>query len=81
MSLSAEYIEARTTGKVAFSWMPEGVNPDFLRPLLSVQKEFLQATFSHINEECGSFAQYAKQCLGMTSKEISQLRKNLLVLG
>ncbi|UYM17341.1 tyrosine-protein phosphatase [Endozoicomonas euniceicola] len=79
--LSAEYIEARTTGKVAFSWMPEGVNPDFLRPLLSVQKEFLEATFSHINEECGSFAQYAKQCLGMTSKEISQLRKNLLVPG
>ena len=77
--LSAEYIEARTTGKVTFSWMPEGVNPDFLRPLLSVQKEFLQATFSHINEECGSFAQYARQCLDMTSKEVSQLRKNLLV--
>ena len=77
--LSAEYIAARMTGKATFSWMPEETSTDFLRPLLSVQKEFLQVTFDHINEECGSFSCYAQQRLGMTHKEIARLKSNLLV--
>ncbi|AMO55296.1 hypothetical protein GZ77_10980 [Endozoicomonas montiporae] len=76
--LSADYITARMTGKSTFSWMPEKASTDLLRPLLSVQKEFLQVMFSHINEECGSFSHYAQQRLGMAEKEIRQLKNNLL---
>ena len=76
--LSAEYIEARITGEMAFSWMTEEVDSKHLRPLLSVQKEFLDATFQHINDTFGSFPQYADQCLGMKSSEIEQLGMLLL---
>ena len=77
-TLSADYIEARITGRVRFSWMTDDVDSENLRPLLSVQREFLEATFRQIDEAYGDFGQYARQCLGIKLVDIRQLETILL---
>ena len=54
------------------------VTPDQIRPLLEVRREYLEAAFAAIDEEYGSFENYLDKGLGLSDRELAQLRDRLL---
>lgn len=52
---------------------------DLIRPLLFVHEEWLEGSFEAIDEEWGTFEQYAHEGLVLTDADIDRLKTNLLV--
>ena len=55
------------------------INADLLEPLLTVRPAYLDASFSEVRKVYGTFDRYLTKGLGLTPKEISALRRELLV--
>lgn len=49
------------------------------KPLLDVRPEYLDASFTEVREEYGSFRSYLKQGLGIDAHELKDLKRDLLV--
>ncbi|MBC9718985.1 tyrosine-protein phosphatase [Streptomyces sp. TRM66268-LWL] len=49
------------------------------KPLLDVRPEYLNAGFAEVSERFGSFSAYEKQGLGLSAKELRELKRELLV--
>ncbi|MGW2018080.1 tyrosine-protein phosphatase [Streptomyces sp. NPDC001927] len=49
------------------------------KPLLDVRPEYLNASFSEVEEEYGSFRSYLKHGLGIDARELKDLKRELLV--
>ena len=55
-----------------------GAEPEAIRPLLSVRRDYLQAAFDAIEETHGSVDAYLRDALGVTDEKRERLRRNLL---
>lgn len=55
-----------------------GLNPTILRPMMGTDASYLDAMFHEIDAKYGSFDAYTQRGLGITSPQVSQLRKNLI---
>ena len=51
---------------------------DYLYSLIDTQPEFIDASYDAIMSEHGSFENYAKDVLGITDEEISNLKQHYL---
>lgn len=49
-----------------------------LRPVLGVEREYLEAVFAKIDQEYGSFDQFREKALGMTKLDVEKMRRMLL---
>ncbi|MGW2204326.1 tyrosine-protein phosphatase [Streptomyces sp. NPDC001774] len=49
------------------------------KPLLDVRPEYLNASFTEVREEYGSFRSYLKEGLGIDARELKELKRDLLV--
>ncbi|WP_328908856.1 tyrosine-protein phosphatase [Streptomyces sp. NBC_00234] len=49
------------------------------KPLLDVRPEYLNSGFQEVSEKLGSFGTYEKQALGLDSKDLRELKRDLLV--
>ncbi|MBT2415376.1 tyrosine-protein phosphatase [Streptomyces sp. ISL-12] len=49
------------------------------KPMLDVRAEYLNSGFEEVKDEFGSFAAYEKKALGLDSRELRQLKADLLV--
>ncbi len=54
------------------------VKPETLRPVLGVEREYLEAAFSAIDEEHGSFERYRREALGLDDEEVEAFRSLVL---
>jgi protein-tyrosine phosphatase len=53
-------------------------NPELLRAVLEVRKEYIQSSFDAVDAEYGSMPRYLRKGLGLTAADIAALRANLL---
>ncbi len=77
---SNDRLEARINRLSVFVYLGTlfQVTPDQIRPLLEVRREYLEAAFQAIDEQYGSFENYLKKGLGLSNRELAQLRDRLL---
>ncbi|MEM1137677.1 MAG: tyrosine-protein phosphatase [Bacteroidota bacterium] len=54
------------------------INPELIRPLLEVKKEYLQAAFNEIMRLYGSVNKFLSNALGLTANDIQKLKSNFL---
>jgi protein tyrosine/serine phosphatase len=52
--------------------------PEVLRTMLGTQRSYMEAVFSAIDKEYGSFDAYTERALKVTPAQIHALRTNLL---
>jgi protein-tyrosine phosphatase len=55
-----------------------GLNPIVVKTLMGTDPSYLDAMFDEINAKYGSFDAYRRDGLGITSAQVTQLRKNLI---
>ena len=52
-----------------------GMDPDQIRPLLSVERAFLEAAFETIDEKHGSFDAFRRDALGIDDAKLAAFRE------
>ncbi|MCX4692745.1 tyrosine-protein phosphatase [Streptomyces sp. NBC_01408] len=81
-TVEADYLASNDYRKAANDAILSHLPPQqaaVYKPLLDVRPEYLNAGYDEVKAEYGSFDRYLKDGLGIDSRELKQLKKDLLV--
>lgn len=78
-----DYLRSNTRQANTDRWMRflserGGLEWEDVAPMTRVRAEYLQAAFTHVDEEYGSFDEYVSSALGLSSATLEALRERLL---
>ena len=76
--LSADYADRRQFAMFLLQLFRGRKGASVIQPLLTVQREWIEASFEAIDDRWGSFDQYSAQALALSPGDIVQLRRLLL---